>query len=195
MDSHDFAYHDPIPVWAPNRPNTPTSNFSSHSDDMTTDMASHDFEDDDPIPVLAKTVANTPIEDIASSSNSAEKVFAITELAEMICLKLDDDDTTPTSRISTAIVDLFNLLRVSRTFKAAIESSKKLQRVMLLSYDGKDAPERPFGLEFLLNGPLGHERFHPALPCGIEHPGLGGVRVAITAVIAMVSGATGPLRP
>lgn len=117
---------------------------------------------------MVTTSYGTSSSDGGDHSNMAEKVFLIPEVLENILLMLDDRHPDDDESFNTAIKDLFIVQRVNKTFKAAIDGSIKLQRVMLLAHDSRDAPEREYGLEFFLNGPLGNYNFHPAIPCSRE---------------------------
>lgn len=110
--------------------------------------------------------------------NKAAEVFAVPELLESILLQLDDRDFSDPDDYSTAVMDLFVLMRVNEIFKAAIDSSLKLKRVIILAHDKRDAPERSFGLEYLLCGPLVHHHFDPALPCIEKYQDMGDSGVA-----------------
>ncbi|KAF2163412.1 hypothetical protein M409DRAFT_26028 [Zasmidium cellare ATCC 36951] len=110
----------------------------------------------------------TSTSDGGDDSNMAEKVFLIPEVLENILLMLDDRHADDDENFTTAIMDLFVVQRVNKTFKAAIDGSIKLQRVMLLAHDSRDAPEREYCLELFLKGTFGHYEFHPAISCSRE---------------------------
>lgn len=120
-----------------------------------------------------------------TTSPAAERVFNVPELLEKILLSMDDRIGTlkygiqprfgtrkPERLWGNAVKDLYIVQRVNQMFKAVIENSPQLRRVMLLEHDAALSGSngrtgfRLFGMHLLLhrvdNNVLG---FHPAIPC------------------------------
>lgn len=116
----------------------------------------------------AASIFSTSETNSTTESGPVEKVFATPELFENILLLLGHRDlgNSKEDLNLSGILDLFVLNRVNKQFKDAIEnSSTELQRAMMLAHDKPGAPKHPSGLKFLLQGPWGYDRYHPALPC------------------------------